>query len=119
MVETKVTDLLDPTLENPYMNLSSKMVSALGEENFKEETKATAGNAEDPDAFEVMKQNDFVTEKTAILRYVHELIGFAAKLQGIDTSAYLDVNSSPSKLVTSDKDAHTILGRLKMIVEQY
>jgi len=34
----------------------------------------------DADTFDVKKINDFVTEKTAILRYVHELIGFAAKL---------------------------------------
>ena len=38
MVESKhnVPGMLDPTLENPYMNLSSKMVTALGEENFEE-----------------------------------------------------------------------------------
>jgi hypothetical protein len=89
METAKITDLLDPTLENPYMNLSSKMVSALGEEDFEEENKASVPEGEDADAYDVKKVNDFVTEKTAILRYVHELIRFAAKLQEIDTSAYL------------------------------
>jgi hypothetical protein len=60
----------------------------------------------------------FLKDKSALLlRYVNDLIAFAAKSQDIDTKAYLAVQEELK--IKSDKECHMVLGRYQHILDKY
>ena len=84
------------------MGLESKIKNALGEEV---DAAKQAMNNLDQDNFESMLFESFVKEKDSLLRYIHQLVRFAAKINDIDTVDFLE-ETKEELAITSDKDAY-------------
>lgn len=67
---------------------------------------------------ELQMFESFVKEKYSLLRYVHSLIRFAAKIHEIDTTEYLEETKEEEK-ITSEKDAQLMQWRIGLILDKY
>ena len=110
--------------ENPFLGMEGKIMKKLGEtEDGHQRVEAGAGCEQDG---EQQMFETFVKEKGTLLRYVHDMISFAAKTQNIELSgakvlpeAQEETKEEESLRIQTTKDACLIAARVNAVLEKY